>query len=556
MNDTSEHKVPLGDIPPDLTGWKKLLPVVVHQAAGEDKTIRIFWGKLIFLLLALVSVGYLVLVSGLYFHAKYARGVQQAIFLDLLLPSRWEHHRVVQGDHYVSVAERQMREGQTLDAFRNLRIGVAQSPGNVSGRLLLSRLYASANRFDQAQQTLLDGLPVLDFHPDFLQSLFGFLLQQQQDALTLKIAKNLLAHDSAPSARTGIIALAAASACYFRGNYDRAEDFLTSYAADRSYDGRLLLAQIDWERGYRELALLHLTALARQFPGHESASVQLGAWLRALGRHDEFRRLALMRQLAQPQSPSSRIDLLYALRHDGETEKISRETAALLRQFPRDQTILVALANFAANTGDAALARQVYDHGNRLGLTWEAPAFLTVEALVVKRDYRGALELTRALLNDHPDWTKRHGALFNSLQAVACHGLGDTVSAQLYLANFLGQADLRADNLLAVARRFADVGAKSQARLVLAQAVSADPLNQSALTGLIQLDLEQNNLAPLPDNLRRLVAMRKPSADLLRAASYRLGSDLLLFSPQRDDTLRLIEQALAASSTAGVRAKG
>ena len=72
----------------------------------------------------------------------------------------------------------------------------------------------------------------------------------------------------------------------------------------------------------------------------------------------------------------------------------------------------------------------------------------------------------------------------------------------------------------------------------------ADPLNQAALIALVRLDLELINLAPLSENLRHLVAMRKPAVDTLRAANRKLGSDLFLFSSTREETLRLIEHAL------------
>lgn len=388
---------------------------------------------------------------------------------------------------------------------------------------------------------------MLGSDPAYLQSVFGFLLQQQLDALTLQVARDLLAQAPPKSERQAIIALAAASACYFRGNYDQAEDFLSASAAGVSYDFRLLHAQINWERGYRELALFNLRALAQQFPRHESAAIQLGAWLRELGRNDEFRRLSLLRQIANPEGYAARVDLLYALHQDHDEVRLARESEAALGDFSRNHAALVALADFAANTGDSALAARIYAHCRAQNLPWEAPAFLAVESLVVKKDYRAALQLTGDLLRDHPDWAKRYYALFNSLQAVAYYRLGDPASAQLYLANFLGQADLRADNLLAVARRFTEVGARAQARQVLAQAAAADPLNQASLTGLVRLDLETENLTSLPDSLRRLVAMRKPSVELLRTAQRKLGSDLLLFSPGRDESLRQLHVALAAA---------
>ncbi len=147
MNDTSEHKVPVSGSAPDLSGWIKLLPAAVCQSGGI-KTVKVFWGKLCLLILLLVVASYLFFVSGLYFYAKYARGILQTSYTDLLLPTHWEHYRAVQGEHYISFAEQQIREGKILEAFHNLRVGVAKSPENVQGRLLLARFWASANRFD------------------------------------------------------------------------------------------------------------------------------------------------------------------------------------------------------------------------------------------------------------------------------------------------------------------------------------------------------------------------------------------------------------------------
>lgn len=167
---------------------------------------------------------------------------------------------------------------------------------------------------------------------------------------------------------------------------------------------------------------------------------------------------------------------------------------------------------------------------------------MTVEAHVVARQYRESLEACRQMIKDNPEWGKRFYSVFNGLQAIANYGLNDIEAAQLFLSNFLNQAGVRAENLVAVSSRLISVGAKDQARQVLAQAVRADPMNQTALAGLIRVDLELGEADSLPANLRILLTMRKPPRELLANAYTMLASDRYLFAPGRAgllDELRL-----------------
>lgn len=539
----------MADLPPTravrrLKGWKRLLPVSLVRIDGVA-SIRIRWRVLASMLLALGIGGYLATITTVFVLVKYQRGFPEAVFLDLLWPGRWRHYRRAHGDHLIALGEQQLTAGDWRGGFASLRAGVAKSPGNRRGRLLLHDILIAGKRPDLAVQVLLDGLPRLQDDPDYLQPLFGQLLHEQQDDLVRHLADQILHTPGIPPAARSVAALAAASAAYFRGNYDQAETILGHHGLALTHDGRLLIAQIEWDRGYRDLALVEIRALADEFPTSEPCLVQLGAWLRLSGARDEYRRLCLSRRLAHPDRADPRVAFLYALQEEGDLAGLARETASVLQDFPRDEAALTALAEFAANTGNPILARQVYDHCRDAGLTWDAPAFLMVEARIVARDYRGALDLSRELLASNPTWAKRYYALFNSLQSIAYFGLHDDASARLYLENFLGQADLRADNLLAVAQRFIDVGATREARLALEHAVKADPLNQAALTRLVSLELELDDLDSLPADLARLTSMRKPAADVLRSASSRLGSDLFLFSRERDAALAATRSVLA-----------
>jgi hypothetical protein len=117
----------------------------------------------------------------------------------------------------------------------------------------------------------------------------------------------------------------------------------------------------------------------------------------------------------------------------------------------------------------------------------------------------------------------------------------------------LGQANLRADNLLAVANRFVELDAAESARRVLERAVEVDPRNQAALTRLVELDMALNAGEDLAVHVRRLVQMRRPSPEILRVVHYKLGSDLFLFSKECAVALDVVNAALARSAASTAR---
>src|ERR1019366_10258638 len=167
-----------------------------------------------------------------------------------------------------------------------------------------------------------------------------------------------------------------------------------------SRDGRLLAAKIDAERGYRDLALLRLRELAAAYPDDAEIHAELALHLDRADRHDEVRRTALAFQIAHSALPGPRLELLRAYHRTGDRDRAAREIDTFLRDFATDAGALLALADFAANTGDAPLARRLTNAAREPPFPWEPHAILTVEALVVARAFRGALDASRALLPD------------------------------------------------------------------------------------------------------------------------------------------------------------
>jgi tetratricopeptide (TPR) repeat protein len=259
----------------------------------------------------------------------------------------------------------------------------------------------------------------------------------------------------------------------------------------------------------------------------------------------------VLRQLSYPDRPRPRIDLLYLYDKAKDEAAVRAGIEELFRDFAKNGEVMLALADFAANSGRPALARRIYEYCKANNLPWEGPALMTVEAHVVAKEYREALEACRQMIKDNPEWGKRFYSVFNGLQAIANYGLGDIEAAQLFLNNFLNQAGVRADNLVAVSNRLMTVGAKDQARQVLVQAVKTDPLNQTALVGLIRLDLELGQADTLAASLRTLLTMRKPPRELLQTAYTKLASDRFLFAPGRSTLLDELRVTITSRPTSG-----
>jgi Flp pilus assembly protein TadD len=531
-------------------GWARLRPLTVRRT-DDGWQVQIHWGGLLATLTLALGLGWGALAGAAYLFVRYERGFTGVRFTDmLLLPWREEAYEAARGDFFIKNAKEELAAGKPVKALFDLEVGVGKSPGNVEGRVLLAQFFTATRRADRAQRLLLDGLPLHRDDQSYLNALFSFLLQQQQDQVVMSVARSLLPPKPVVNLRNQLIALADAQACFYRGNYDQAEDRILDYQLTDFRDGRLLTIRLEWERGEHSVALGHLREMAKLLPDDPEIYSQTVTFLREDGREAEARSESQHRQLTNPDNPYPRIDLLYAHQKDGDKQAVAEGVESILRDFANNGQALVALADFAANSGDPVLARRIYEHCKNdpdKRLSWEDPALMTVEAEVVAKDYQAALEWARRLLAANPDWAKRYYTIFNGLQAIASYGLGDEAGGQNFLANFVNQPNVRAENFVAVSNRLLAVGARGPARLMLAQAVKTDRLNQAALTSLIKLDVELNNAEELAAEIPRLLGMRKPDAGALQATYDKLGSDIFLFNPERTALLDKVRMALSAA---------
>ena len=521
---------------------KPILLGFALQRKGTDGRMQIAvrWWRILTALFALFIVGWISTAATLYGYFKYKKDFEEVRFAGMLtLPFRMDEHRTEMGDYHIEKGLEEVKAGNYRDALRLLRLGVTRSQSNLEGRRVLAEFYELAlKRADIAADLMLKGLNhggIEDL--DYLKQTLRLLLRHQMDQQIQELADKYLPEEAEPTLTNRTLAFGAANANYLRGNYDRADDYLIAYNLIKSLEGLMLSAQISWDRGDQIASITKMEQSLTNFPNSEPLLMQLSRYHRELGNLDQARRYAILRNVKDPLSAAPRLELLYIYQKTGDKEREQRETQRMLKQFRNDDDALQALSNFAADTGNIGLARRTYEEALENEFNIDAFALLLIEAHLVQKDHQGALDFSEELLKESPDWLTQRWAVFNSLRAVASYGAKRPDLGEIYLQNFLDEANSPSKTYLAVARRFTNIDRSQQAHKILTNAHRRMPTNQKILSELIRVNLKLGNTENLNRLLSILLQMRRPQLELLAEAYRKLGSDRFIFTPDRESLL-------------------
>jgi len=524
----------------------------------EDGTLglRPDWKRL-GLVIVVVTVGSWLLGSAaLYSFMKYRRGFEEVSYTDMLLyPTRAKANRVRFGDYNIAQAREMLEAGKFREARVNLMTGVVRSPENLEGRMMLAQFHLypipQLYRRDYALQTLEGGLShaVAKVDIPYIRFYLQLLLNFQEDAKVREVAARYLPAQPDRRPLSLLFAQAAAESAFFRGNFDAAEDLLKQYGLESTVAGTLLAGRIAWDRGQRALALRRVEAAMQRFPEEDILFAEASRYARELGRPDRALQYAIMRTLNNPLNPVPRVEVIYSHRALGDAASERAETLRMIEQFGDNEPAMRALANYAADTGNVDLARQIYQLALQRDFDNSLFSLLFIESHLVDKRYAEAITFAEELAREKPVWLGSSEAAFNSLRAVAYFGVRNDELANLYLARFLAAPNVRTETLLAVSRRFRGLGSAPRARQILEVAVRQDRENQAALAGLVAIDLELGNSRELAHNLRLLLRMRRPPPELLERAYRQLGGDRFLFVRDRETLLADIDGALRLPGT-------
>lgn len=518
---------------------------------GRETNVRFqfIWHRVLLLFVALGLVGWISLATGGYFFVKHARDFPGVKFVDILFPHRWDHYRVARGDYYIEQAQEKLAAGDFGTVIHLVRVGVQQSPNNKEGRVLLAQIYNMLGRPDLGIETLRVRVDEHVDDTDYLGMLISLLFANHEDEAVEELSRRLLGGSLEPTDRNLILAIAAATANFNRGNYGRAEEIIEDFKLLQARTGMLLQARIDWEVGHRESAIQRLETIMTN-PGPQEAQVvdYLIEYLWSSGQERRAEQFAFVRFMADPLSYAPKIRLLYIYEKRGDKNKESAEIESFFQLFGEEQEALLALGQFAARTGNEELAERIYRSAQEQGhdLSWFE--LYLVEARIAGGSYRQAISFFESIQAKVADWTPLQRAQLNPLLIAAHFGVSDVERGDSLLGESLASRNINPADLMTLSERLMGMGEHGRARQVLQGIYRNQPLNQEALTRLIRLDLNQGNRREMVDNLQRLMQMRKPSIELLQDVRRHLGGDRFIFQGNRGDLLESLDEMLLSRS--------
>lgn len=484
---------------------------------------------------------------------RYNQDFHDTSVLDVaFLPLHWRDYQRRRGDDYIERA-RKLEQKDWRQIFFLLRVGVAKSPGNLDGRRLLAQMYGAFGNAPAGLKVLEDGLARAKDDLPYLQTYLGLLIGAQQDEKVRQLADEALARSDLSPDTARAYALAATWASYLRGHYKAAGDYLARPGVLAGTEGRLLQTRLEWDQGFRDLALTRLRGMIGTQNQAEAAHELLFNCLRELGRQDEAAEAALLRTTSFPESLDARINLLLMHRERGEQARFERELERVLRDFPNDARLVDKLGTLAVQFGDVALAERVAALVRSQNLSVDYASMLVLQTRLAAREYDAVIAgIQRLEAEPSPNAAAQAGWRAGVL-AVAYFGRGDTDLGELNVGRLLAEDRPRPDVLFDIGGRLQGIQANDAARRVFARLVELSPqlpLFQPALTRLVELEMQTGAYEELPRHLATLLEMRKPALDLLQEAYDELGSDRLLFSADRTALLQNLRTVLATRERA------
>ncbi len=509
--------------------------------------IRLLWGRITALVLALMVIGWFSVATALYFFYREVREFEEVAFKDMILfPIRRDAVREQQGNYEIEQAIARIEAGDYQRGVMLARQGIRRSPANTEGRFLLARLY-SGIRPDVSIELLESGLEYVDDDVDYLRLYITLLLQEKQDEKVLELVRSYLAREDLSEQVKSIFALSGMRASLFRGHYEEAARLFVDYDLWRNVEGVTLAASLLNRVGETDRAIEFLRRFTEVFQDQAIEPVHT-ALLRILveeERFDEAAEIALSRSLRNPLDWQPRLDLLSVHQKSGRTERARREALDLARQFRSDARVMAALAQHATDAGDVALARRVYESALENNHSVAIFGLLLIEAHITAGEYQAAIRFCNELVREQPGWLRDYETVFSSMRSIATYAAGNEELGRVYLREFTDSPRTTSGIMVNVAKRFKEIGWPEIARQLLVEAVRRDDGSEAALAGLIELELDLGESLALTDHVRQLLQLRRPSHDLLERLYRELGSDRFLFTPGREELLSALNEVLA-----------
>ncbi|MCD8483775.1 MAG: hypothetical protein LR015_14655 [Verrucomicrobia bacterium] len=524
-----------------------------EKSLTERGTVRtrLLWGRISILLIVLFSGAWMAKSVGLYFFFKNVRNFEDVTFVSMLgYPFNRGEVRRNQGDYQVDQAFIAVEEGDFRRAMSLAQQGVARSPGNQRGRMLLIDIYAGWQP-QLALQLLESGFQYFEGDIDYLRRYAQMLLFMREDEQLLDLAARVLPSEPVINDYNKLLAMAAMRAAVNIGDYERAHLLFNAYKLDDTAEGVILAADLLSRLGRRSegITLLEQFAMRFQTSDIDSVLASLASHYREQGMFQQAVDIGLTRSLRRPLDWQPRLDLLVTYQKMEAKDRITRELESLSNQFRRDERAMTAIGQMATDLGDVEAARRIYEIALENNFSTAVFGLLFIEAHITSHRFAEAIAFFDELTRENPTWIREFEAVFNSMRALAYHGIGNRELGDFYVRETLQSRRINPITMLSVGQRFVRMGMPEQGRLLMMEAFRREPANEQLLARIIEVNLDLGESRTMTDDVETLLGLRRTSYDLLRRLLTELGSDRFIFTEQREQLVDRLQNVLSTETS-------
>jgi hypothetical protein len=457
-------------------------------------------------------------------------------------------HLYRKGEYYVTVAKAALARQDYAEFAKYIGTGAQLTPSNLEAQRLCADLFFAFQRPLDGYQLLEESLEFAKKDQDYFRQYLYRCFMLDQDARLIRVAGRYMDDPEVAPAIRADLQIAAAQAHFLRGDFTEATQLIKTRRLDQTADGYLLNCQILWEGGDRAAALAGLDAALAAFPAGIRLLEMKTRWLKESGDFARAKDCLDLLAISMPDKPGPLLQSLQLL--PGETGRAAR--AALVEQaiarFGNQEQAMLDLARFGNDTADVALT----DRLARLAKERRFPNrvrfdLVHVECLLNAGRARETILLVDELYKqaERDQWVAETRVAFEALRTIAYFADGQTEIGSINLQKLLRNRTVPPQVLISASRKLIAARRYDEANDVLIQAHLQHETNQAVLMQIVLLKLDHPRIGgDLETYLRRLMQNRRPSKEVLRTALRRLGSDVYLFSADRETLLRDVEAKL------------
>lgn len=516
-----------------------------EQTPRGSVRIRIKWGRVLVLMLLLGMLAWMGKSVGLYYFFKNVRDFEDVSFMDMVLfPANRSNVRIQQGNYQIDQGKAALEREDYRRAFSLLREGVARSPSNIEGRMLLAQIYAGW-RPDLATDLLVDGVEHGLEDPEYVRLMSTLLLMGKEDDRILELTEELLGQEP-PEEIQRMLNVMRMQSAMFQGKYDIVRNIFESTDIEQTMDGVIIGTGLYAKTGHADTAAEVLRSVIQSSPtgNLDPIYTRLVNVYKNQGEYDKAREVALDLVIKKPLEWRPRIMLIDVLSASDRAERRDREIEALLQEHRNDEQAMTALAQLAAEYGNVRASSRLYDLALENGFNLSLFSLSLAEAYVSNGEPERAIELCNELVREDPTWLLNAESSFNAIRALAYFTAGDTELGSLYLKNFLESTRTNVNQLFQASKSYRKYGLTEEALRILEEAYARDEENEAVLVALIDVEMDVGAYFAISQHLKKLFDLRRPDYETIEDIHHRLQSDRFLFTEDRVSLLEELESIL------------